>query len=493
MLGDCVFIALVSFTPWHSVHIEMEAGAAGMLISQAADKFIGYVEKPEVKEMYATMKKSADSIDARIVAIAFWTKPENFIALEKSVPAMANNLIKMARLASLLGPAGVDLGVGLDLMVAVGLLEVASVLRLDELSHQINDMKLDVVKGFESLKVHLETAEILNRFLPVLDQMLASVLQYEQILASRAGDVNGFFERLEELAKEYSPSKVIVALRQIHVLITGEGMFQSKPLFKQLAEEANELEGAAFDQFVSALLLQFQVVLGLEMRAVRMLRSFIALQGKDAVYSNDVKTIFEHLAIQRREHDPCLEFEWYLKFMAFGGQMTMSTVKYPQMYVYLTVFDNISWWKGHPGDQGVVSATPHSDGGKFLLSTKKWPDHFMYVTNTPSGKVESCRSDPGPQGHWQFTIKNFQTRTFVLTTCKWPEWHVCMYQDLEPEWTREGDPNLSHLLLLYENQTKKQEAPTLAHSLLQISEYMTKKIDPKLCRYILHDLPSPTF
>ena len=72
-------------------------------------------------------------------------------------------------------------------------------------------------------------------------------------------------------------------------------MFQSKPLFKQLAEEANELEGAAFDQFVSALLLQFQVVLGLEMRAVRMLRSFIALQEKDAVYSNDVKTIFEHL------------------------------------------------------------------------------------------------------------------------------------------------------------------------------------------------------
>ena len=31
-------------------------------------------------------------------------------------------------------------------------------------------------------------------------------------------------------------------------------MFQSKPLFKQLAEEANELEGEDFDQFVSALL-----------------------------------------------------------------------------------------------------------------------------------------------------------------------------------------------------------------------------------------------
>ena len=392
-------------------------------VEKVVDKFKGYVEMPEVKETYAAMKTNAKCMDTG----SFLTTPNLISTLEKSgASTLAENIRNAVELAALLGPAGVALGVGVDLMVAVGLLEDASMMKLDELSRHV------VKRNFENF--NRKIAEALNCFLPIINKILAYVLRYEQILASRAGDVNGFFERLEDLAKECSPSKVIVALRQIHVLITGEAMFQSKPLFKQLAEEANELEGAAFDQFVSALLLQFQVVLGLEMRAVRMLRSFIALQGKDAVYSNDVKTIFEHLALQRREHDPCLELEWYLKLMAFGGQMTMTTKKLPDWHLCMAHYQNsfsntyyVKFCEGHPGDQGVVNVTPHPDGGKFLLSVKKWPNRFLYFMKI--GKVGTWEGDPGPEGHWIFTVKHLQTRTVKLTTCKWPEWHAFMFID----------------------------------------------------------------
>ena len=400
--------------------------------AKVAAKFKVYAAKPEVKELYATMEVCAKGIDVANSIVNLLTNPKLIGALEKTAPALATNLKKASELAKVLGPAGIALGVGVDLLVAVGLLEDATMMKLDELSRQIEDLREDVKKGFESLKLHMKIAETLQRFLPIFDKMLANVLCYEQILAD-PGDTDGFFERIEDMMKGYSPSDIIVALRQVHVLIAGEGVFQSKPLFRQLAEEAYELEGEAFDRFLSTLLFQFQVMVGLEMRAVRMLRSFIALQEKDVTYASDVKTIFEHLALQRSKHDPFLQFEWYLKLMAFGGQMTMTTVKQPERHVYMTLLSfalntyDVCGCKHHPGDPGVIIVTPHCDGGKFLLSTKKWPGRYWYVTFV-EGNVEGWKGDPGPQGYWKFTIKNARTRTFVLTTCKWPEWHMYMYE-----------------------------------------------------------------
>ena len=126
--------------------------------------------------------------------------------------------------------------------------------------------------------------------------------------------------------------------------------------------------------------------------------------------------------------------------------MTMTTVKHPELYVYtpnLSLGNDFYWCKGHPGEQGVIIATPHSDGGKFLLSTKQWPDYHMYVTKTIEGHVKSFKGDPGPQGHWKFTIKNFRNRSFVLTTCQWPEWHIYLYEYFTGHMnvrTKKGDP-----------------------------------------------------
>ena len=94
-------------------------------------------------------------------------------------------------------------------MVAVGLLEEVEMTNLDELGRQIEDLREDVHKGFESLKLHMKIAEALNRFLPVFDKLLANVLRYERILAS-SDDVNSVFERLEDFVKDYSPSQIIV-------------------------------------------------------------------------------------------------------------------------------------------------------------------------------------------------------------------------------------------------------------------------------------------
>ena len=52
------------------------------------------------------------------------------------------------------------------------------------------------------------------------------------------------------------------------------------------------------------LLCQFQAVLALEIRAVRMLRSFLAFSNKDITYGQDIKHILNNLGTQRHKYDP---------------------------------------------------------------------------------------------------------------------------------------------------------------------------------------------
>ena len=117
----------------------------------------------------------------------------------------------------------------------------------------------------------------------------------------------------------------------MHLLITGEAEFcDGKPLFEQLAEEGNEfegneLEGEEVNQFVSTLLFQFQTVICLEIRAIRMLRSFITCEEADVKHSKRLQAVFENLAQQIGKHDPFQLYEWYLNFRAIGGTFLMST------------------------------------------------------------------------------------------------------------------------------------------------------------------------
>ena len=397
--------------------------------AKAGDKFKGYVAKPEVKNIYTAMKVSAKVLDGTNSAITFLAKPKVMGALTKNCPTLAESAKKAARLAKALGPAGVTLGIGVDLMVAAGLIEDATMNRLNEISCQIKQLRSDVKKGFESLKLHMKTMEARQRFLLVYDDMLTNVLRYEQILAS-PGDTDSFFKRVGSMVEDYSPNKIFVHLRRMHVLITGEAEF-GKPLFEQFNEVMNELEGADADQFIATLLLQFQTVICLEMRAVRMLRAFIAYKGEDVAFSEDVKSVFKDIALQRTKHDPALKYEWYIKFMAFGGEVKVAMAKRPDLYWYMKstpFYYDLHYGKGDHGDKGVFIVTPHCDGGgKYLISCKEWPDYYLYMKNFLDGRVMSHKGDPGPQGHWKFIIKDIPSRSgiFTLTQCEWPNCYVC--------------------------------------------------------------------
>ena len=69
-----------------------------------------------------------------------------------------------------------------------------------------------------------------------------------------------------------------------------------KPLFEQLEEELNGLEGKDADQFI-ATLLQFQTMVGLQMRAICMLQIFITYYRDDETFYDDMVSIY--LALQQ--------------------------------------------------------------------------------------------------------------------------------------------------------------------------------------------------
>jgi hypothetical protein len=177
--------------------------------SKHADKFKGYVAKPEVKACYDLMKHSAKAIDTVEGLAKFVEKPGVMDALTKKVPALAASIGKVAGLAKALGPAGVALGVGVDLMVAVGLLEDATMKKLDEISRQIKELSEDVKKGFESIKMHLKIERALQRFLEIHDKLQAKVVLYEEAVIQE-GVINAgiFYELLQVMVKDYPPLEI---------------------------------------------------------------------------------------------------------------------------------------------------------------------------------------------------------------------------------------------------------------------------------------------
>jgi hypothetical protein len=279
------------------------------------------------------------------------------------------------------------------------------------------------------------------------------------------GTINAdiFYELLQDMVKDYPPMQIITDLKQMHLLITGEASFcDGKPLFDQLAEEGNGLEGEAVDRFISSLLLQFQTMVALEMRAFRMLRSFIAYEETDVKYSQRLKSIFENLADQKTKHDPIQTYGWYLDFRAIGGTFLMKTVKWPDYYVYMTSWtSNVRGSKGnHVGDQGVFIITPCNDG-TFLISPKEWPQCYVSMTEkttmdivNPVGLSSSPAGLPWPipgqvvtnlavrvggfdvtgddvrRDRWKFIIKDVAKHEFLLEDAQLQGFYMYMRGDL---------------------------------------------------------------
>ena len=287
--------------------------------------------------------------------------------LAEMAPELAKMLVQVGQLASALGPAGAALSMGVDLLVMFHAQPDSTMRKkLDEISHHVKSLQ-------ETTRIQLNVLEAMERFLPIYDKILAHVLRLEQIFAN-PGNSESFCERLGGMTKDYSPNQIIVDLCQMHALIMGKTGF-GKPLFEQLAEEAYSWEGEEFDTFIGTFLLQFHTVVSLEIRAVRMLRSFVVYEQKDTIFDQDIKLILTHLALQYKEHDPAPQFEWYFKFRASGGEARLSIGKSPVSYMYMedSIFSSgikigaEGTFSDH--DQSVFIFSPQSNG-TFRMTSK---------------------------------------------------------------------------------------------------------------------------
>lgn len=204
-------------------------------------------------------------------------------------------------------------------------------------------------------------------------------------------------------------------------------------MFAQLAKEAKGREGKEFDEFMGNLFCQFQAVLALEIRAVRMLRSFLAYSQEDLTYGRDVQGIFEDLAIQRQEYDPVEIFHWYLDFMRQGGKFNMKALK-PDSYLYMEYGNHrVSGWGSYPGPKGEFQIEPYV-GGSFFVSCKYYPGEFMQLReDADDADVKSTKNDKDLQCHWFFHVVDIATKGFRLSTAKWPSRYVYMQDDIYTE------------------------------------------------------------
>ena len=76
------------------------------------------------------------------------------------------------------------LGKGVDLFVAMGLAQDATMAKLDEISRQIDALRSEVEQGFQNLKAFIKNTVELNRFLLTYDTMLTNVQQYEKLISN---------------------------------------------------------------------------------------------------------------------------------------------------------------------------------------------------------------------------------------------------------------------------------------------------------------------
>ena len=406
-----------------------------------AEKLKGYITKQSVREVHDAMKISAKLLEVANGTMKFLSDPIVADSIAKHCPAFFN-VQKAAGLAKMLGPAGVALGTGADIMVAVGLIEDATMSKLNEISSQVEQLKSDVEKGFDSLKVELRKMQALHRFLNVYDELHKNVSNYERSLVCRSGivDAGSFIKRLGLMVKDYTPNSIICDLHHMHALIVGKAGFGSdKPLFEQLEEGLNGLDGKDADQFIATLILQFQTVLGMQMRAICMLRAFVTYCREDEIFCEDMKSIFENLALQRKEYDPALKYGDYVRFMAVGGEVTMIPQKHPNTQVYmeklpfynmieekvLGIRAEAAFGRGNGAQRVLIIKPHHRHEGAFLISSRRWPDYYLYIMNTPLREIVARKGDPGSQGHWIFTAIDRQACVFTLSTRKWPKSYLC--------------------------------------------------------------------
>lgn len=183
----------------------------------AASAFKGYVARPEVKTLYATLQVSAKVIDGTSKTLEILSKPW----VKDRFPSIAAKLGKITNLSKALGPAGTALGVCVDLLSAFGLIEDAVMAKLDQISRQIEDLRDDVNRGFEDVKRLLDRNLALMPFLNIYMKLKAQVEIYEKSVVGVRVNPEVFTRRLALMIQNYSPDEIIRDLKQIHNIISG--------------------------------------------------------------------------------------------------------------------------------------------------------------------------------------------------------------------------------------------------------------------------------
>lgn len=183
-----------------------------------ASKVKGYVARSEVKELYSALKVSAQVIDGTSKTIEILSKPW----VTRRLPSIAAKLGKVTKLSAVLGPAGVAVGVAVDILSAIGLVQDAVMAKLDQISRQIDDLRDDVNKGFADIKVILDRNLALMPFLTIYNKLQAQVEVYEQNVVGVKIDAAIFSKRLAAMIHENTIDEIIYDLKQIHNMISGE-------------------------------------------------------------------------------------------------------------------------------------------------------------------------------------------------------------------------------------------------------------------------------
>lgn len=135
--------------------------------------------------------------------------------------------------------------------------------------------------------------------------------------------------------------------------------------------------------------------------------------------------------------------DWYLNFRAFGGFFVITTAAYPDRYLYIDSSGKVS---GSKTTRQVFTIKPH-DGGTFLIQAS--PDWYLYMKDNLSGNVMGRKRCLGLETYWCIDCNDVKKHTLLLSTAKWPRWHIYMRNDsIANIRSQNGDPGTKgHFIL----------------------------------------------
>ena len=425
----------------------------------------------DLEQCHSALERTSKCF-AGVGKVAEMLNDETVNSLFKKVfsKSVTNKLSKVGNFANLLGPAGCAVGVTCDVLRIAGV-KLSDNKTLDTLSDQIETLSAD-------LKIELKEMRALQKVSRPYGYLLAAVETFEKNLSSE--NEKSFWKRLSCMVEYHSPDKIIKNLKLIHNAVVGNGIFNGSPLFKELFEAGKWQKHEELDEFITTILMQFQGLLALQVRAFRMLRSMVTYCRQDLAYQTDLITIIEDMATQKREYDPFKFVEWYLNIKIFGGVFTISPASDPKRHIsfinpnhparVIGTPINILFGtyaskcpKGFPGkadNTGKLIVAPHRDG-TYLISSIEWPNRHMYMTESVAfyPQILAKDGDPGPQGHWKLHIEDYDKHLFVLRPAKWPKWYMYMRMPLANHDIRGayGNPNESgHFTLTHVKEYSEQ-------------------------------------